>query len=664
MRRARKNSQSLAERTRWLFTREGLPVLVSIVAGIVIGFFINGALGLVIATIAGFAVLALFKRFPLRMNPWQALVIDLTPVIGKLLYSMAFLLPIASYLTLPSGHTPNTLPKYLSIVVAIPKNLFSSPGSDIYPGFVFIVIISIVLMYWGSMNLGKRDHWLLSLSGLLLYTFSPTITGFLTGRPGIHILMAFFGVGYYFAWIGLLLLLAARFLPNFLKVKPAAASNMSIMSSLLPPIITLGFLSQFNTADLSSHFQLFQMFDFESTHHFVAGVISAGVAGVGAGVIIDQADEYGESFDTSEMPEHDAEIGPTPEEPPVPQGPVLSTDPDDIPGTTIEYNADGSITKRQPDGTWGTMYSDGTYYGEGPNGESYTEYPDGTTKEYSPETGLEVKHPNGEMEITLPDGRTGGITNNQDGSIDITSPYGGTLHCPKGEYPQGSITTYDGTVMTFGKDGSGSMSSPYGGKLDIDKDGNMTGEWTTEEGDHFTFNPDGSVEGKTADGGEITVDANGLKAKFKDGSYLNTDANGNPTSAHFKNEEGVTIDINTDDKGTMHIKDDQGNSADINKDGSGQMKDSDGNVATQDSHGNATLTNKEGTKWVAKNDGTGYVADKKGNRIDLNKDGSVTITEAGGKTTTYTADQVEQMKAQADSGHQAGSNTDSSAGGK
>ena len=688
MTRAGSRSQSLASRTAWLFTKDGLPVLASILVGIILGFFVSGVVGLILATLAGFAVLYLFKRPPFRLKPWQALAIDLTPVAGKLFFAMTFLLPIADYLTLPSGHTPDTLPKYLSIVFAVPKNLFSKPSSDIFPGFVFIVIISIVLMYWGSMNLEKRGHWLLALGGLLLYTFSPTITGALVGRPGIHILTAFFGVGYYFAWIGLVLLLLAKVLPRILKVGPEPASNARDMLNLLPPVIAFGLLGHFSTNGGSGHLQLFQLFDFESMHHFFAGVFSAGVAGVSSGVIVSQAKAYDGSDEPDyqdntdqpsgseigpppeeppDVPEVDGEIAPppeeppdVPEEPPAPQGPVPSTDPEDPPGTTIEHSRDGSVTKRCPDGTWGTKYADGTTYAQGPDGSSVTTYPDGTSKEYSPETGLQVTHPNGDMEITAADGRTGGVKNNQDGSIDITSPYGGTLHCPKDGNPEGSLTTIDGDVIAVNRDGSASFTSSMG-KLEIDKDGNMSGNLDDGQGNKLNIGKDGSIDIQTAEGDKITVNADGMKAKFADGSYINTDADGTPTSAHLKDPDGTETDIQTDDKGALHIKDNRGNSADINKDGSGQMKDSDGNVATQDSDGNATLTNKEGTKWVAKNDGSGYVQDKKGNRIDLHNDGSITTTEAGGKSITYTADQLKQM--QADSGHQTGGSVDSSAGG-
>ncbi len=650
-------SQSLAARTRWLFTKEGLPVLISIAAGLVIGFFISGVVGLVLATAAGFVVLKLFNRLELRFSPWQAAVIDWTPVVGKLLFALTFLLPIASYLAMPRGYSPDTLPKYLSIVFADPRTLFSRPGTDIYPGFVFLVLISIVLMYWGSMNLEKRGHWLLACGGLALYTLSPTITGFLVGRPGLHIITSFFDWGFYFGWLGLLLLLLAKFLPRLLEPKAAPAMHPGGMLNLLPPVVLFGVAAHLSASGDGQN-ALLPLFDFESTHHFISGVFSGGVAATSSAAIVSQADKMAEGGDGGgdfegeiaappeeppDVPEG-GEVGPPPEEPPdVPEGPVASTDPEDPPGTTITNNGDGSVTKTLPDGTTGTVYTDGTTYVQGPDGASVTTYPDGTSKEYSPEDGLTVKHPDGTMEITLPDGRIGGIVNNPDGSMDITSPYGGSLHCPKGEYPQGSLTTADGTVMTMNKDGSASVTSPYGGTMNMDKDGNMSGSWTDENGTTIDMKPDGSFEAKTADGDTISVDENGLRAKFKDGSFITTDADGNITGGHFTDEQG-TVDISTDDKGGLHIKDDKGNSADINKDGSGVERDAEGNVATQDADGNATLTTKDGTTWVAKTNGTGYVQDKAGNRIDLHPDGSVTTTPAGGKPTHYTSEQVKQMQ--------------------
>ena len=643
-----KKPKTLGERIKWLFTKNGLAVLVSIVVGIIIGFFLNGAIGLVVAALAGFAVLYLFKRLPIRIKPWQALAIDATPIVGKLFFMMIFLLPVADYLMLPDGiHNPNTLTKYLSIIIALPKNLFTRPVADIFPGFAFIVIISVVLMFWGSLNLGKMKGWFLAFFGLLLYTFSPTLTAVINGHAAIRIIIHFFGIGYYLAWIGLILLLVAKVLPRFLKVTNPVPGQAG-MANFIPPIIALWAVSHLNSIGISGHIQSIGAFDFESLHHTFAAGFSAAAAGLGAGSIVDDSGD-GES----EEPESEGDTEesappyepPPPEVPAAPQGPQPSTDPEDPPGTTIEHKTDGTIVKTLSDGTVGTKYTDGTIYVKGPNGETGTYYPDGTSKEWTQEGGLEVKHPNGDMEKTNADGVSSSVKNNEDGSMDVTSGYGGNLHIPKEGNPTGSITTADGNTITMNADGTGSVTSEYG-KMDIDKDGNISGTMKDDKGNRITVKPDGSMDAETADGDKITVDEDGIKAKFKDGSYINTDVTGKPINAHIKDDTGATIDIHTDDKGGMHIKDDQGNSADINQDGSGQMKGSDGSTATQDADGNATATNSEGTTWSAKSDGTGSIVDKKGNRIDLGKDGSVTVKEAGGKTTTYTPDQINQLKAQ------------------
>ncbi len=639
--------KSLAERIAWLFSKDGLPVLVSIIAGVVIGFVVNGAVGLVLATIAGFGIMFLFNKLPIRLTPWQALVIDVGPVLAKLSFFMIFLLPVASYLTLPSGHTPDTLTKYLSIVIALPDNLVSKPGTDVFPGFAIVVIISMILMLWGSSNLGKTRNLLLALGGLLLYTFSPTIASILTGDVRLRIIMSFFSIGYYLAWVGLLLIIVSKVLPQFLKVNPSRMGTSFGLPSILPPVIAFGVFNQFSGVDLSGHIPFIGAFDFEETHHLVAGVFSGGIAGWGAGVI---------TSGNEAPPEEDE-----PEEPPVPQGPVPSTDPDDPPGTTIQNNPDGTSTKRRPDGFVGTKYSDGTVYVQGPNGETGVYYPDGITKEWTPEAGLEVTHPNGDMEWTSAEGAESSVTNNKDGSIDIKSGYGGNLHIPKEGNPEGTITTWDGNNLKFNGDGSASMTTA-GGTMTVDKDGNLSGSMSDGKGNRITIGEDGSVDAENADGDKLKIDADGLKAKFKDGSFVNMDAKGNLTSAHVTGDDGVTYDASTDDKGGLHLKDNQGNSADINKDGSGQMKGADGFTATQDSQGNATFTS-EGTTWAAKKDGSGTISDKKGNRIDLGKDGSLTVKDAQGKTTTYTADQVGQMQAQANGSSQGGGAVNSSTGG-
>jgi len=648
MKRAGKSPKTLGERIKWLFTKDGLPVLASILIGFIIGFFLkNGAIGLVVSTLAGFAVLYLFKRLPIRLTPWQGLVTDITPIIGKMCFFMIFLLPVADMLYLPTGQTPNTLTKYLSIVIALPKNLFSKPSANFFPGFAFIVIISVVLMFWGSLNLGKTKGLVLSFIGLLLYTLSPTLTSILSGDVRIRIIMAFFSIGYYLAWVGLILIIAAKFLPRFLKVKPSLPQGQPSMLSFLPPLIGLGVMSHFSSIAVTGTVPTSGAFDFESLHHGIASGFDGGTAGFGSCSIVDDAIE-GDDSSGDDGTGYEPEPPPEPEipaEPPPPQGPQPSTDPEDEPGTTIQHNSDGTITKTLADGTVGTKYTDGTIYVVAPDKSTGTYYPDGTSKEWSPDAGLEVKHPNGDFEKTNADGVSSSLKNNPDGSMDVTSGYGGNLHIPKEGNPTGSLTTYDGTTISMNGDGTSGISNENG-KINIDADGNMEGTMGDGKGNKVTFKPDGSMNGETAEGDKITINDDGLKATFKDGSYINTDAEGTPTDAHIKDDEGHTIDIKTDDKGGLHIKDDEGNTADINKDGSGKMKGSDGSELTQDTDGTATATNSEGTKWTAKTDGTGSIADKKGNRIDLGKDGSVTVKTADGKTTTYTPDQINQMKAQ------------------
>jgi len=662
MKKVKKSPKTLGERIKWIFTKNGLPVLISLIIGIVLGYLFNGALALILGTIAGFIVLKLFNKLPIRLTPWQALVTDIAPTIGKLCFFMIFLLPVADYLMLPDNiHNPNTLTKYVSIIIALPKNLFTKPTLDYFPGFAFIVIISIVLMFWGSLNLGKTKGLVLAFLGLLLYTFSPTITSVINGDVRVRILMAFFNIGYYLAWLGLIIVLVSRFLPRILKVKPGPVQGKASMLSFLAPLIGVSFLSHLSTVGITGLGTTVGAFDFETLHHTFASGFAGATAGLGSGSIIGDEIEGDdgtgtENGDTSE-PDSDETTppeAPPVESPPPPTGPQPSTDPEDPPGTTIEHNSDGTITKTHPDGTVGTKHTDGTVYVKAPDGSTGVYYPDGTSKEWSPDGGLEVKHPNGDYEATNADGVSGSVKNNPDGSVDITSGYGGTMHVPKEGEPTGSITTYDRTNIAANGDGTSTISNENG-KVDIDKDGKANGTMSDGKGNSITWRPDGSGEAKTAEGDTIKVDSEGgMKADFTDGSYIHVDGTGEKIDAHIKGDDGVTVDAHTDEKGGVHLKDSEGNSADINQDGSEQMKLSDGSTVTGDANGNATATNSEGTTWKANSDGTGKVFDKKGNSIDLHKDGSVTVKTADGKTTTYSPDQMKQMQAQAGTGGQAG----------
>jgi hypothetical protein len=657
MKKVKKSPKTLGERIKWLFTKNGLPVLISLIIGIVLGYLFNGALALILGTIAGFIVLKLFNKLPIRLTPWQALVTDIAPTIGKICFFMIFLLPVANDLMLPDNiHNPNTLTKYVSIIIALPKNLFTKPTLNYFPGFAFIVLISIVLMFWGSLNLGKIKGLILAFLGLLLYTFSPTITSVINGDIRIRILMSFFNIGYYLAWLGLIIVLVSRFLTRILKVNPGPLQGKTSMLGFLPPLIGLGFLSHLHTIGITGSSSTFGSFDFETLHHTLASGFNGATAGLGSGSIIDDEIEGDdgtgtENGDTSE-PDSDETSppeAPPVEPPPTPTGPQPSTDPENPPGTTIEHNSDGTITKTHPDGTVGTKHTDGTVYVKAPDGSTGVYYPDGTSKEWSPDGGLEVKQPNGDIEKINADGVKSSVINNPDGSIDINSGYGGTLHCPKEGNPVGSITTYDGYAITANGDGSGSISTDMG-KVNIDQNGNMDGTLSDKQGNSLTMKNDGSWSAQTTDGDTVAVDSEGgINANFKNGSFIKMDGDGKNISAHIKDDNGVTIDAHTDENGGAHVKDDQGNSADVNTDGSGTMTQ-DGITTTQDAHGNASITDDKGTTWTANSNGTGKIFDKQGNSIDLHKDGSITVKTADGKTTNYTQDELKQMQAQPDTG--------------
>jgi hypothetical protein len=680
-----------------LFSKKGLPVLMSIIVGAVIGFFLNGALGLILATAAGLAVCFLFGRPPFKLEPWQSLVAGLLPVVGKLSFFMIFLVPVASYLTLPSGHTPDTLTKYISIVIAIPSNLTTIPKGDVFPGMVVIVLISIALMLWGSFSLNKWRGWTIALIGLLLYTFSPTITSAINGDVRVRIIMSFFSIGYYLAWLGLILMVAARLLPRVLPASVAQpAYRTPGMMSVLPPVIIAGAMSQMVT-DPSGHFNLLGSFDFESTHHFFAEVFSAGIASTGAAVIVNGANEAPpEESEPEEEPEPEETPEPeeptAPEPPPAPLGPQPYSDPDNgVPeGSTIQWNAehtsatvttpDGStiVGTKQPDGTQTytsaegttTVYTDGTTYTEGKDGSKEVEYPDGTKKEWSPDGYNKNTSPDGSWELTNPDGSKASLTKNSDGSMDVKTGDGENLHLPKDGPPVGSMTGGDGTKWTFKEDGSAEIIPVDGGKLNIDKDGNMSGNMTSKNGDKFTVQPDGSIRMDSPNGDTITVDKDGNPIKVHvsgpDGKLdMDTDANGNGyikgesdkgsfeiktddkgnTNIKGQDKDG-SFEIKSDDKGNTHASDDKGNTMDIKSDGSGSVAGPDGN-GSWDDKGNAEITTPEGVKWKASSDGSGSVSDGKGNRIELGKDGGLKVTDTKGKVTTYTPDQVGQMKADA-----------------
>ena len=296
--------QRFTAKVRWLFTKEGWPSLLVIALGFLIGVFIDGAVGIILATIVGLALLTLLKRFHLPTKPWQATVGTIMPIIARLCFMMILLLPVADVtvgLLLPSGHNPDTFMKYLSIMVVVPKNIISNaPVGDIFPGIPIVVALSIVLMFLGSLNLYKRKYLIMAFIGLIIYTISPSIASVVT--PAVFSPVSSYAIGYYLGWIGLILVIVDKFLLHRILKTPAPSQpsptlqRANHLMSIIPFVgIALFFtplqslhinLSIITLQDLSS--------GFEAAHHAVAGVLSGAVAGVGAGSVIDSVSSSGD----------------------------------------------------------------------------------------------------------------------------------------------------------------------------------------------------------------------------------------------------------------------------------------------------------------------------------------------------------------------------------
>jgi hypothetical protein len=128
-------------------------------------------------------------------------------------------------------------------------------------------------------------------------------------------------------------------LPRFLKPQPVAAYNQGAFLNLIPAVLTIGFINQLNTIDLSVYVESFASFGFfEHTHHFVGAVFSGGAAAAGAAVIVNDADRL-------DVPEGIEGPPPLPELSLEPDDEYGTTDSDDPPGTTIQHNPDGTNTK-------------------------------------------------------------------------------------------------------------------------------------------------------------------------------------------------------------------------------------------------------------------------------------------------------------------------------
>ena len=314
--------QRLIAKIKWLLTKEGRPYLLVIALGFLIGAFVDGATGIILATIVGLVVLSFLKKFHLPIKPWQATVTTLFPIIARLCFMMILLLPVADGaigLLLPSGHYPDTFMKYLSIMIVVPKNIVSNaPIVDIFPGIPIVVALSIVLMFWGSLNLYKRKNFAIALTGLILYTISPAIAS--VAVPTHFSPVYSYAAGYYLGWVGIVLVIVDKFfLQRILKAiapkLPGFKVQANRMLSLMPILAFTIVITQLQGLNL--HLQLIAMQDlFEAEHHAVASLLSGIVAGVGAGAIIE-----------SVVPPGDSGTNP-PDQTTLPQAPTAPVPPD------------------------------------------------------------------------------------------------------------------------------------------------------------------------------------------------------------------------------------------------------------------------------------------------------------------------------------------------
>jgi len=384
----------LVAKIKWLFTKEGRPSLLVIIIGFIVGAFVDGAVGIILSTIIGLAVLTFLKKFHLPTKPWQATVTTLFPIIARLCFMMILLLPVADAsvgLLLPSGHNPDTLMKYLSIMVVVPKNIVSNaPITDPFPGIPIIVALSVILMFWGSLNLYKRKNFAIALSGLVLYTISPTIASAVT--PGHFNQVSSYAVGYYLGWVGLVLIVVDKFfLHRILKTPAPMSPNPTIQNAnrfmSIFPVFTVALLfSQLQTLHIHLPMitlQIDQSAGFEEAHHAFASVFTGAVAAIGAAVVIEGATSSDDSSSSDDSgptePTSSPEIPPTPPEVPTapptppdappnppqpdttsetpapPEAPPESTTPGPHVGDTHQYTDEFGNQQTlilQPDGTW------------------------------------------------------------------------------------------------------------------------------------------------------------------------------------------------------------------------------------------------------------------------------------------------------------------------
>ncbi|MEM2125200.1 MAG: hypothetical protein QXQ53_02250 [Candidatus Methanosuratincola sp.] len=663
-------------------SRKRLPAFISAGLAFLIGLLVDGAVGLVLAVVVGLLVQRYFGQLKIPIRPPRALLSFLLAPVSRLLLVLGLLLPFGNGLTLATGHYPDTLMKYLSIVIVLPENLLATSGKnwwfgtpDYYPGAPLIVSISIILMFIGALRIQRTKYLKFFIAGLVLYTLSPTISYLITtGKIAAAFYSGFYAVGFFVTWAGLILYIASKYFGRkgavlaqsirapALKIPPLRRGSATLLSSAALAF-GISAITQFMQIYSGAPFLVVRDEFFEVFHHGIASVASGSVAGVAAYGFMSGTDWSGEEGLAEEQGAFEGEYAPSgSSEAGVP---MPSPDPNDPPGTTVQTNPDGTVVKTTPDGTKGTLYSDGTVHIEKPDGTTYTEYPDGTSKTYMPDGTVETEYPDGRVETRVPDGRVGitypdgtRTTQMPDGS-SVTLKPDGTVTETKAD---GSSETWDkdghtisktigtgslaGLTLNKNPDGTFTVEDGFGGKATFDPDsGTIDGTVTNKDGTSISGTPDGTYTLTNKDG-KFTLSEDGLNAEFSDGSKANVDKDGNITMdipgtgrAEFDSSQG---------KWTM--KDLEGNSMDLNKDGSCSYKDKDGSSIEISSDGSYSETQPDGTAIQMNPDGTTTVANPDGSSLTLGKDGSLTVRGKDGTSKTFTPDEVKTMNAKSSGG--------------
>ncbi len=253
------------------------------IIGFIVGFLFGPFIGIIAVIITGFI---LFKIKNPNKSPVPSqdampdFVTSLFKVIGRIMVIMMLSLPIASAgLIMANFRNPDTLIKYVSVIIADPSNITFTTG--LFPGMPLMMLGGIILIIMGILIpeklLADKMKWLFQVLGMAIITVTPIISFF-----AFDSFMDFswgYGIVFYLGWIGVVIQLIA----------PMIGKNINPSTPAPPPqYATYALLAVFATPILASistspspedtkaaaHF-------FEILHHGFASGIGALIAGLG-----------------------------------------------------------------------------------------------------------------------------------------------------------------------------------------------------------------------------------------------------------------------------------------------------------------------------------------------------------------------------------------------